>query len=192
MITLAPDHLQAWVWWDFRVAVVTTVIIPLILLAWAFVVRLQPLILMLSYYWRISSLLAVTVYLMIGGFPISFLTGALARAVIPVGLWFWQDLSEAIAAWGGAISSSFYLWRWVLTVYMVIGFFFSAAFLPCGFQTTLPELCQVWFQPPLGFRDIFHPGISKEILGLVGIVGLIAYAWAAVYFWQWLTRSKVQ
>lgn len=77
---------QSWlvdaIWLDYRLAVALTVVMPLLLLIWAFAVGLRPLIQLLIVYWRVSSLLAVTVYLMIGGLPVSFLSGAMARLLI--------------------------------------------------------------------------------------------------------------
>lgn len=69
------------IWVDYSLAVALTVVLPLALLIWAFAVGLRPLIQLLIVYWRVSSLLAVTVYLMIGGLPISFLSGAIVGVV---------------------------------------------------------------------------------------------------------------
>ncbi|WP_414348519.1 DUF3177 family protein [Synechococcus sp. W60.2] len=52
------------IWVDYSLAVALTVVLPLALLIWAFAVGLRPLIQLLIVYWRVSSLLAVTVYLM--------------------------------------------------------------------------------------------------------------------------------
>lgn len=177
--------LETCVWWDYRIAVGLTVVVPLILLAWGFGLKFSPLLRLLIVYWRVSSLLAITVYLMIAQFPISFLTGTLARALIPLCLWFWEDLNQEILAVRGWATRCFQLWRWSLSLYMGIGFFFSAAFLPCGFQDPVSPACQVWFQPPLAFKQIFHPETPIETLGLAGLIGLLAYGIYSLFFlWQ--------
>lgn len=177
---------QSWlvdaVWLDYRLAVALTVVMPLLLLIWAFAVGLRPLIQLLIVYWRVSSLLAVTVYLMIGGLPVSFLSGAMARLLILVCLWFWRDWSAALEQSRTWAARAFLLWRWGLTGYMGAGILFSGAFVPCAFRTSLPEECRAWFGPPLGFREIFHPNVSPELLGSVGAWGLVAYLLYSLYF----------
>ncbi len=180
------DILSSAIWLDFKIAVLTTVMIPLGLWVWAFMVQFQPLTQLLLFYWRVSSLLAITVYLMIAGFPISFITGALARVLIPISLWFWDRLNAQIEIQDSWIQQCFQVWRWIITVYMGVGFLFSAAFVPCAFQAPVPSTCQVWFQPPLAFREIFHRGVPIEVLGLVGLIGLGAYGLGTAYFfWLW-------
>jgi len=76
------------VWMDYRLAVLFTVVIPLILLLWAFIQKAQTMQRLLVIYWRVSSLLMITVYLMIPGWAFGYLSGLLARVLIPVSLWF--------------------------------------------------------------------------------------------------------
>ncbi len=177
---------QSWlvdaIWLDYGLAVALTVVFPLILLVWAFGVGLRPLIQLLIVYWRVSSLLAVTVYLMIAGLPMSFLTGAMARLLILIGVWFWEDWSAALEQSRTWAARVFLLWRWGLTGYMGVGILFSGAFVPCAFRASLSAECRAWFQPPLGFREIFHPNVPPELLGSVGAWGLVAYLLYSVYF----------
>jgi len=179
------------IWADYSLAVALTVVVPLALLVWAFAVGLGPLIQLLIVYWRVSSLLAVTVYLMIGGLPISFLSGAMARLLIPLSLWFWRDWSTALEQSRSWAARAFLLWRWILTGYMGVGFFFSGAFMPCAFQASLSLECRAWFEPPLGFREIFHPNVPPELLGSLGAWGLVAYLLYSVYF-VWRLRPPTE
>ncbi|MDX2270751.1 MAG: DUF3177 family protein [Cyanobacteriota bacterium] len=186
-----PVWLEPLVWVDYQTAVGLTVILPLLLLGWAFARGLMPLIQMLIIYWRVSSLLAITVYLMIGAFPISFLTGLAARVLIVFSLWFWADLSREILQTKGLLSLCFRVWRLWVTAYLGVGSLFSAWFIPCAFQQPLSETCQVWFEPPLAFREIIHPNIARETLGLVGLIGLTAYGlYSMVFLWR-LNRQSV-
>ncbi|MCF2972735.1 DUF3177 family protein [Synechococcus sp. Nb3U1] len=177
---------QGWlvdaIWLDYSLAVALTVVLPLSLLVWAFGVGLRPLIQLLIVYWRVSSLLAVTVYLMIAGLPVSFLTGAMARLLILVCVWFWADWSAALQQSRTWAARVFLLWRWSLTGYMGVGILFSGAFVPCAFRGSLSEACRAWLAPPLGFREIFHPNVPVELLGGVGAFGLVAYLLYSVYF----------
>ncbi len=172
---------QSLVWWDFRVAVLLTVLVPLLLLLAAR--PISPLFRLLVTYWRVSSLLAITVYLMIGGLPLSFITGAAARLLIIGALWFWRGLSVAIElnpAWPCRL---FRVWRWLVTVYLAIGACFSGIYLPCAFiQQPLDSGCTVWFGPPLAYRALFHPQVEPQLLGGLGLVGLAAYVIALTIF----------
>lgn len=182
---ISPEILEPLVWWDFRLAVGLNVLLPLLLLAWAFQAQFPPLRSVAIAYWRVSSLLAVTVYLMMAAFPISFLTGVIARILIVVSLWYGSDAAVAIPMDDRPISRVFRIWRWIVTVYMGLGTLFSALFIPCAFQSELHASCQVWLQPPSGFKTLFHPNIAAETLGLWGAIGLIAYIIVfAVFLWQ--------
>ena len=62
------------VWIDYRLAVLFTVIIPAILLIWSLFAKIESLQKLLIIYWRVASLLLITVYLMIASWPIGFVT----------------------------------------------------------------------------------------------------------------------
>jgi hypothetical protein len=169
--------IRQFVWLDFRLAVLFTVLIPLGLLVWAFRARAETIKRSLAIYWRVASLFAIGVYLMIGGLSISFLTVFLAKLLIPLSVWYWQDINEDIAMSRGLLKTYHNVWRWAVSAYCVVGAVFSAAYVPCAFSTQeqLSPTCKIWFEPPLSFRAIFHAGVPLENLGFWGIVGLIVY-----------------
>ena len=94
---MSPALIQSLIWMDYRLADLFTVILPLILLVWAFFAKADVMQRLLIIYWRVASLLAITIYLLIGSLPIGFLTGFLASILIPFSLWFWVDINEEIA-----------------------------------------------------------------------------------------------
>jgi len=179
-----PSLLETWVWMDYRLAVVLTVIFPLILLIWAFVQKLDALQRLLIIYWRVASLLMITVYLMIAAFPFSFLCSIAARILIPVSLWFWVDINEEIEDMQPSpLKLTFTSWRWAMTVYNAIGALLFIPSLGCAFLGT-PDLlatpsCRIWLDPPWAYRQIFHSGWTPQFIGFLGIVGLLIYL---VYF----------
>jgi hypothetical protein len=173
--------LRSLVWLDFRLAVVFTVIVPLGLLFWAIKTKNQVIGRSLTIYWRVSSLLAITVYLLMVGLPVGFFTGWAARILIPLSLWFWQDLNEDI---GRAMEQNktklplaYCSWRWAMTIYCGIGTLFGITFLGCGFAPfdQLGDRCRVLLEAPLQFKTIFHSGISINNLAFGGVVGLVVY-----------------
>ncbi|EDZ95411.1 conserved hypothetical protein [Limnospira maxima CS-328] len=75
---------------DYRLAVIFTIILPLILLIWALVEKLEAITHLLIIYWRVASLLMITLYLMIAAIPIGFICAIASRILIPISLWFWS------------------------------------------------------------------------------------------------------
>ncbi|MBW4479604.1 MAG: DUF3177 family protein [Tolypothrix brevis GSE-NOS-MK-07-07A] len=173
------------VWIDYRLAVLFTVIIPLILLIWAFVQKAEAVQRLLIIYWRVSSLLAISVYLMIGGFGISFISSLIARILIPISLWFWIDLNDEIEyTLSGILKLIFTSWRWAVSVYCALGALATLPFLGCAFSANAfaTPYCRVWREAPLLFKEYFHPNSKPGFLGFLGIVGLIIYVACLGYF----------
>jgi len=173
------------IWMDYRLAVLFTVVIPLILLIWVFVQKAEAMQRLLTIYWRVSSLLAITVYLLIAALPLGFISGFLARILIPISLWFWVDLNEEIEDQpAGPLKLTFTSWRWAITVYSILGAIAQVPFLQCAVSTTAfaSPFCRVTLEPPLVFKTYFHPNTSSQALGFVGVVGLIIYVLCLIYF----------
>lgn len=177
--------LEKFVWADYRLAVLFTVFLPLILTVWAFVQKSQGIQLLLTIYWRVASLLMITVYLMIGGLTFSFISGLMARVLIPISLWFWEDLNEEVREQPNSpLRFAFVAWRWAVTVYSAAGAVFFAFYLPCAFSQArfAGATCQTWLQPPLLYKEYFHSGYTNGFLAFFGVVGLIIYLVALGYF----------
>ncbi|MBN3898631.1 MAG: DUF3177 family protein [Nostoc sp.] len=176
---------RPFVWIDYRLAVLFLVIIPLILLIWAFVQKAQSIQHLLTIYWRISSLVAITIYLMIAQYPISFISGLMARILIPISLWFWVDLNDEIEyQTSGSLKFIFTSWRWATTVYCILGTLAFIPFLGCAFSGNVLKTpyCRVWFEAPLLFKEYFHANSKAEFLGFLGIISLGIYLLYLSYF----------
>jgi len=170
---------------DFRLAVLVAVVLPLVLLIWAFVKKSEAIQRLLTIYWRVSSLLAITVYLLIGGVVVSFIAGPLARILIPICLWFWVDLNEEIAELPKSLLKlSFTAWRWAVSAYCALGVIGSLPFLQCAFSRPMFDspFCQVWADPPILFKQIFHANTKPGFLGFLAIVALGFYILCLGYF----------
>jgi hypothetical protein len=155
------------------------------LLIWAFVQKAEAIQRLLTIYWRVSSLLAITVYLMIAAIPLGFITSFIARSLIPISLWFWVDLNEEIDdQQQSPLKLALTSWRWAVTVYSILGALVQIPFLGCAFsrQTIRGESCQIWLQPPWAFKEYFHANTNAGFLGFLGIVGLVAYGCYLGYF----------
>ncbi|MEM9452172.1 MAG: DUF3177 family protein [Cyanobacteria bacterium P01_E01_bin.6] len=178
--------LRSLIWTDYRLAVLFTVLIPLLLSVWCFVQRADAVQRLCAIYWRVSSLLAITVYLMIGGFPFSFMTAFLARLLIPISLWFWVDLNEELDDMTNTpLKLSFTAWRWAVSVYSALGAIAMLPFVKCAFSPGEfgNPMCQLWTEAPLMYREYFHANLRPEFLGFaLGIPALIIYLLCLAYF----------
>ena len=105
------------IWLDYRLAVLFTVLVPLVLLAWSAAAQADALKHLLGIYWKVASLLAITVYLMIASIPVGFLSALAARVLIPASLWYWLDLNEEIEEQSQQeLGFVFKTWRWIVTL----------------------------------------------------------------------------
>ncbi|MBD2561844.1 MULTISPECIES: DUF3177 family protein [Nostoc] len=176
---------RPFVWIDYRLAVLFLVIIPLILLIWAFVQKAEGIQRLLAIYWRVSSLVAITIYLMIAQYPVSFISGLIAQILIPISLWFWVDINDEIEyQTSGSLKLIFTSWRWATTVYCILGTLAFIPFVGCAFSANLLKTayCRVWFEAPLLFKEYFHANSKADFLGFLGITSLVIYVLYLSYF----------
>ena len=174
------------VWMDYRLGVLGAVIVPLVLLIWSLFARKEAITRLLIIYWRVASLLMITVYLLIPNWKIGFITGFAAKVAIAISLWFWVDLNEEIRDLPqSAFKLVFTSWRWAMTGYCVLGAIAQSIFLPCGLSTERANdaFCQVWLEAPQAYRNLLHtkPG-NEGFLGFMGAVGLTIYLIYLAYF----------
>ncbi len=173
------------VWIDYRLALLFAVFLPLVLLIWAFVQKADSIQRLLTIYWRVSSLLVITVYLMISEYGVSFISGLMALILIPISLWFWVDLNDEIEYQSsGLLKLIFTSWRWAITVYSILSAVAFVPFLSCAFSISAPKTpyCHVWLEAPLLFKDYFHPHSKPAFLGFLGIIALVVYVLYLSYF----------
>ncbi|BAZ41494.1 hypothetical protein NIES4101_74600 [Calothrix sp. NIES-4101] len=173
------------VWLDFRLAILFTLVIPLGLFIGAFLQKNQTMQHLLAIYWRVASLFAITLYLAIAQYQVSFISGLMARILIPLSLWFWVDLNDEIEYQPNSLMKLVLnSWRWATTFYCALSAIASIPFVGCAFSAInlKSNYCQVWFEAPLAFKNIFHQNTTAAFLGILGILGLILYVIFLGYF----------
>jgi Protein of unknown function (DUF3177) len=181
---MSIELLRSLIWTEFRLAVLFAVIIPLILLIWAAVKQAGPFTHLMVIYWRVASLLGISVYLMIDQNPLGFLTGFLALVLIPASLWFWVDLNEEIEDRRSSLKLAVAAWRWAITLSSLIGAALFIPYLRCGTSKAAIAAaeCQVWLEPAQQFKSIFHAGTNSGRLGFMAFACLILYGLYFGYF----------
>uniref|UniRef100_B8HUM3 DUF3177 domain-containing protein n=1 Tax=Cyanothece sp. (strain PCC 7425 / ATCC 29141) TaxID=395961 RepID=B8HUM3_CYAP4 len=181
---MALELLRSLVWMDYRLAVLFTVIMPLILLLWAVIQNAQPIVHLMVIYWRVASLLMISLYLMVAQMPVSFLTSWGALILIPLSLWFWIDLNEEVADRQGALKLAFTSWRWGITLYAIAAVLGQLPFLNCAFSAGALDTrtCQIWLEPAMLYQQILHPNAKIGTLGFLASGALIIYVLSFGYF----------
>ena len=81
------------VWLTYRLGATVALGLPLVLLIWAGMKREPALVRLLGIYWKVSSLLAISVLLLTDQRPLGYLTAFLAPLLMAASLWFWVDLN---------------------------------------------------------------------------------------------------
>ena len=190
-----PDLLlyRTLVWLDYRLAAVFALGLPLVLLVLSALKREQALTRLMGIYWKVASLLLITVLLLTDNRPLGYLLAVLSQLLVVISVWFWVDLNEELADLPPWRPLPFVVraWRWGLTVFGVLGAALSAVALSCvGGGLTRP-ICRVWLEAP----DDLHGGVASvfdfvfggswtaAIAAFVGYVSLVAYG---VGLLQWL------
>lgn len=177
--------LRSLVWADYRLEILFTVLLPLGIIIWAAVQRSEAIVRLLIIYWRVASLLLITIYLLMPGWGIGYITGFIARLLVPIALWFWVDLNEDIAeqppSWLRLVTMA---WRWAVTVYALVSNLIALPFLSCAFsgETLGSTFCQVWLEPAAAYKDIFHGAYKPEFMAFWGGVSLFIYTISLAYF----------
>jgi hypothetical protein len=190
-----PDPLyRSLVWLDYRLAVLFTVGVPLVLLVWAAVRREGALVRLLGIYWKVASLLLITTLLLTDQRPLGFVLSPVAQLLVVVSLWFWVDLNEELAdlpPWR-PLPLTLRIWRWAVSVWGLVGALFSATALGCINQAAMAQArCAVWLRPPHGlhagvervFDFVFGGEWTPAVAAFIGYVGLVAFV---VGLLQWL------
>jgi hypothetical protein len=184
--TMIDDSLlRTLVWTDYRLAVIFTVIVPLILLIWAICQRADAVTRLMVIYWRVASLFAIAIYILIPSWSLGFLPALLAKILTPLSLWFWVDINEemrdlrqkTLKLWLKA-------WRWAFTFYCIVGIPLNIYPIDClaaedKLQTTQ---CNIWIEPATVYKQIFHANTKEGFLGFLGMTGLIIYGLYLLYF----------
>lgn len=157
-------------------AVLLTVIVPLLLLFLSF--QEKTLLARLLAYWRVSALLAISVYLLMAELTVGLVTGVVARALIPPVLWLGDGLMQSshnLANVDSPLHKTFRTWRWTVSLYCVLGVAFTVPLLSCAWTGQVTEMCSDWFAPPQVLGSLLHQPDTWPILGKYALIALGIY-----------------
>ena len=183
---------RALVWLTYRLAATFAVGVPLVLLIWS-AWRREPLVLrMLGIYWKVASLMAISLLLLTDQRPLGYAMAVAAPVLMVISLWFWVDINEELAdqpSWR-PLPLVVKVWRWAFSGFGLLSLGMSVTGLGCMQQLQSPA-CLAWLEAPQGihglaatvFNFLFGGLWTEAVAAFVGYVALAAYLAGLL---QWL------
>jgi hypothetical protein len=183
---------RALVWLTYRLAATFAVGVPLVLLIWS-AWRREPMVLrLLGIYWKVASLMAISLLLLMDQRPLGYATAVVAPVLMVISLWFWVDLNEELAdqpSWR-PLPLVVKVWRWAFSGFGLLSLVMSATGLGC-MQPLASSSCLTWLEAPQGihglaatvFNFLFGGQWTEAVAAFVGYVALVAYLAGLL---QWL------
>tara|TARA_Y100001968_G_C19348466_1_gene713350 strand:+ start:275 stop:886 length:612 start_codon:yes stop_codon:yes gene_type:complete len=175
---------QAFVWLTYRLALTFGLGVPLILLIWSFVKKEASIIRLLSIYWKVSSLLGISILLLADKRSMGYLTLFLAPILTVIAIWFWIDINEELIDLppNRALPLTVRIWRWSFTSYSALSTTIAFNSLSC-ISSIESTNCAVWTEFPQYFHDnserlfkfLFGANWSEPVAAFIGYIALIAY-----------------
>jgi len=163
-----------------------------VLLIWASVRRQPAMTRLLSIYWKVASLLVITLLLLTDQRPLGFVTALLAPVLMTLSVWFWVDLNEELAdsPLRNPLALTVRLWRWALSGFSVLATAMAVSSLSCVTAVKGAD-CKAWLEAPQGlhlvlervFDFLFGGDWNEGVAAFFGYVMLVAYG---VGLLQWL------
>ena len=180
------------VWLSYRLGATFAFGIPLVLFIWSTIKNEPSIIRLLSIYWKVASLMLISMLLLTGSRSIGYLTSFLSPFLMITCLWFWIDLNEELRELSQRKALPFVLkaWRWALSGYGCLHASLSFKSLNCLNQIESSQ-CPLWREAPSGlnqvikstFNFLFGASWTEVLSAFVGYLGLIIYIVGLI---QWL------
>ncbi len=189
---MSEELFQSLAWLSYRLAATFAFGVPLIIFAWSVAKKESPIQRFISIYFKVASLLAISILLLISGDSLGYLTSLISSLLIMITLWFWIDLNEELKEMSinNGIALTTKIWRWCLTFW---GLLFSSLHL-LSFDCLHSEnskYCYYWTELP-NQLDKIPQVLIKFLLGgnwnsaLAGFVGYFTLMIYIIGFLQWL------
>ncbi len=175
---------RSMVWLTYRVAATFAFGLPLLLVIWSAIRKEASMLRLLSIYWKIASLLGISLLLLTSNKSIGYVTFFLAPILMVLSVWFWVDLNEELAdlpPWR-PLPLSIRIWRWALSGFGGLSTVMGITSITCILKTKT-EICLTWIEAPQGlhlilgkiFKFLFGANWTHPIASFIGYIALVAY-----------------
>ena len=183
---------RAMVWLLYRLGATVALGLPLVLLVWS-TWRREPVVQrLMGLYWKVASLMAISLLLLTDERPIGFVTVMVAPVLMAVSVWFWVDLNEELADQPlcRPLPLTVRLWRWAFSGFALLSVGMSVTSLGCLEAPGLGT-CAAWLEAPqrmhqvvqLVFDFVVGGDWTRTVAGFLGYAALVVYLAGAL---QWL------
>ena len=180
------------VWLTYRLAATFALGLPLVLLVWSALRREASVLRLLTLYWKVASLMGISMLLLTDQRPLGYLTAVIAPLLMAVSVWFWVDLNEELEdlpLWR-PLPLTVRLWRWALSGFAIVSVAMTATALGCMQQGGSMD-CLAWQEAPKGvhsvvetvFDFLFGGQWTEAVAAFIGYAALVAYVAGLL---QWL------
>ncbi len=119
---MTETQFQILVWLSYRIAATFAFGLPLFLLIWAKRSNLSSITRLLSIYWKVSSLYAISLLFLSVQSQLGQLISFIAPMLMVGSIWFWFDLNEEIDEMQvyKPIALTTRIWRWILSFWLLL------------------------------------------------------------------------
>tara|TARA_Y100001968_G_scaffold55552_1_gene46789 strand:- start:2371 stop:2973 length:603 start_codon:yes stop_codon:yes gene_type:complete len=172
------------VWLSYRLAATFSFGLPLVLLVWASIKKESSIVRLLSIYWKIASIIAISILLLTSNQSVGYLTLFAAPFLMIGSIWFWLDLNEELSemSFKKSLALATKIWRWTISFLGIIYIILTSMTLSCFNFASHPN-CQSWVEGPQHLHGIskvilnflFGGNWSQSLTGFIGYITLIVY-----------------
>ncbi len=179
------------VWLVYRLGATFALGLPFVLLIWSSLKSEAAISRLMSIYWKVASLMLISMLLLIGGRPIGYITSFCSPFLIICSIWFWIDLNEELEDQPKLkpLILTVRLWRWALTAYGCLYIYLSSLSLSC-INSPIGQNCIIWQKIPHSlhlisqniFSFLFGASWTQSLSSFVGYVAMIIYLIGLIQF----------
>ncbi len=183
---------QSLIWLSYRLGATFAFGLPVVLWIWSSIKQESSIVRLLTIYWKVASLMVISMLLLTGNRPIGHLTTFLSPILIIASLWFWIDLNEELNELPSskALPSLLKTWRWAISIFSILYTALAFSSLNCINEMNSSQ-CIYWRETPKGlnqivknlFNFLFGANWTEALSAFVGYLALILYLVGIV---QWI------
>ncbi len=189
---LTDTQFQILVWLSYRIAATFAFGLPLCLLIWAKISNVSSIDRLLSIYWKVSSLYAVSILFLSSDNQAGHFISLIAPILMVSSVWFWIDLNEEIEEmpFYKPISITTRIWRLTLSLWGLLNTGLHIYSWKC-FNLINSYQCDTWKEVPYN-SFLTTKGIIKFLLGgdwntgFATFLGYLALTLYLIGLLQWL------
>ena len=189
---MTEPQFQILVWLSYRIAATFAFGLPLFLLIWAKRSNSSSIVRLLSIYWKVSSVYAISLLFLSVNSQLGQFISLISPILMVASSWFWFDLNEEIDEMPmyKSIALTTRIWRWTLSFWCILNTGLNLFSWRC-LNSINENYCYAWKEVPLN-SFLTTKTIIKFILGgnwSTGFATFFAYLSLILYLiglLQWL------